>query len=252
MNRLVPIAAAALLFGATVVPACTTNVSVFSEGTGGTVITTTEDGGGGSSSTTSTGTGGSTSTSSTGTGGSTSTSSTGTGGSTSTSTSGTGGGGGTGPDCPHDICDEGGPLTEACDPCVGQICSQDPFCCDNNWDYVCVSEVWSICQIDCAPNLIDCTSQYSGGTAGYYLCAQTAEICDFGFNNATNSCDTVCQTHGGECLGMFNNQGQCGHSQTNYGCNYTGFSTAICVCTRGCGGNPPCGNGQTCQNGNCV
>ncbi|MBW2454071.1 MAG: hypothetical protein JRI68_06160, partial [Deltaproteobacteria bacterium] len=241
MNRLVPLAVTALLFGATVAPACTSNVSVFSDGTGGTVVTTTATSGtGGSTSTSSNGTGGSTSTSSNGTGG-TSTSSTGTGGGTSTSTSGTGGGGGT--VCPHDICDEGGPLSGDCDPCVGQICGQDPFCCDNNWDYVCVSEVWSICQIDCAPNLIDCTSQYSGGTAGFYLCAQTAEICDFGFNNSTDSCDTVCQSHGGECLGMFNNNGQCGHSQTNYGCGYTGFSTAICVCSRGCGGNPPCGNG---------
>ncbi len=74
---------------------------------------------------------------------------------------------------------------------------------------------------------------------------------DFGFNNSQVSCGTVCQTHGGECLGMFNNNGDCGHSQNTYGCDAVGFQTAICVCTRGCGGNPPCGNGQTCVNGNC-
>ena len=239
MNRFVPLAVASLLFGVTVAPACSTDTRLFGEG-----------GTGGGTSTSTSGTGGSSSTSTSGTGGGTSTSTSGTGGGTSTSTSGTGGGGGA-PNCPHDFCDEGGSLSVECDPCVAQICGQDPFCCDTNWDNVCVSEVWSICQFDCAPNLIDCDSQYSGGTVGYYLCAQTADICDFGFNNGQVSCGTVCQTHGGECLGMFNNNGECGHSQTNYGCGSVGFQTSICVCTRGCGGNPPCGNGQTCVNGSC-
>ena len=117
---------------------------------------------------------------------------------------------------------------------------------------MCVAEVWSICQIDCAPNLVQCEVQYSGGTQGVYLCMQTPDICDFGFNNSQASCAKVCADHGGECQAMFNNQNQCGHSQQNYGCDYVGFQTAICVCSRGCGGGPPCGNGQVCENGQCI
>jgi hypothetical protein len=59
------------------------------------------------------------------------------------------------PACPHDICAIGAKLTastgttEACDPCVDQICAKDPFCCNGGylsyystepeWDAKCVA-----------------------------------------------------------------------------------------------------------------
>jgi len=56
-------------------------------------------------------------------------------------------GGGT---CSHDICISGVALVSGCDPCVTQICAVDPFCCDNSWDSLCISEVETVCgQANC-------------------------------------------------------------------------------------------------------
>jgi hypothetical protein len=151
--------------------------------------------------------------------------------------------------CAHDICDQGASLEPSCDPCVGQICQRDPFCCQQDWDEICVSEVFSICSIDCAPNLPSCDSQYMGGP-GYYFCSQTGAICSMGASLNGTTCNEICEDGGGECEGGFNNQGQCGLGQ-NIGCNGSGLNTAICLCSRGCGGGPACPSGQTCNNGQC-
>ncbi|GEM_PF-5059940 len=47
--------------------------------------------------------------------------------------------------CSHSICTMGSKLDKSCDPCVTKICGVDPYCCNNNWDGVCVTEVKSIC-----------------------------------------------------------------------------------------------------------
>jgi hypothetical protein len=66
----------------------------------------------------------------------------GSGGGSSGGSSGTGGGGSS---CAHSICASGTKLTSSCDPCAGQICAQDSYCCSTKWDSICVSEVASIC-----------------------------------------------------------------------------------------------------------
>jgi hypothetical protein len=124
-----------------------------------------DEGGGGSSSTSgdggNTGTGGSstsTSTSSTSTSGTSSTSS-------SSSTSGQGGddtgGGGSASssssssssgtnNCAHDVCTTGLNLTMGCgDPCVDTVCLQDSFCCDIEWDLLCVDAAVQFCGANC-------------------------------------------------------------------------------------------------------
>jgi hypothetical protein len=45
-----------------------------------------------------------------------------------------GGGGG----CIHSECDTGAALTASCSPCADAICTADPYCCNNEWDNVCV------------------------------------------------------------------------------------------------------------------
>jgi len=60
-----------------------------------------------------------------------------------------GGGGGGGGSCAHNKCSTGGKLASGCDPCVTQICAQDSYCCTNQWDSTCVSEVSSICGLTC-------------------------------------------------------------------------------------------------------
>jgi hypothetical protein len=51
--------------------------------------------------------------------------------------------------CSHAICSTGGALTPDCDPCAGQVCGQDPYCCSTQWDSICVGEVGSICGQTC-------------------------------------------------------------------------------------------------------
>jgi hypothetical protein len=48
--------------------------------------------------------------------------------------------------CPHSPCRTGAPLTAGCFSEVGSICAADPYCCNNEWDAICVSEVPSGCQ----------------------------------------------------------------------------------------------------------
>jgi hypothetical protein len=182
--------------------------------------------------------GGPSSSSATGGGGATSSSS-----SAVTSTS-------TGPmGCAHAPCDEGATLDPMCDPCVGSICAEDPYCCQTAWDHICVGHMWAICQQDCGMGG-SCDDQYAEGTQGYYLCVQ-GEECLFGFNATLHSCATVCQTHGGECITAYNNNGQCGIGQ-EVGCNSMMLTSGLCECSRGCGGGPACMNGQICMNGQCL
>ena len=57
--------------------------------------------------------------------------------------------GGGGSSCAHSICATGTKLSKTCDACAGNICSQDPYCCNTKWDSQCVSEVSSICGESC-------------------------------------------------------------------------------------------------------
>jgi hypothetical protein len=56
-----------------------------------------------------------------------------------------GGGNNGGANCAHGLCDEGVALAANCDSCVGQVCAQDSFCCDNKWDNLCVDQAKQIC-----------------------------------------------------------------------------------------------------------
>ena len=51
--------------------------------------------------------------------------------------------------CPHDTCTTGDLLDPGCDPCVGEVCAVDPYCCEIGWDAICVGEAESICGKDC-------------------------------------------------------------------------------------------------------
>lgn len=52
--------------------------------------------------------------------------------------------------CAHDVCEEGSNLDPTCeDSCVAEICEVDAFCCNNEWDNLCVDQVKSVCNRDC-------------------------------------------------------------------------------------------------------
>ena len=54
------------------------------------------------------------------------------------------GGGGNG-QCSHSECVSGGALTTSCSTCASDVCNSDAFCCNTNWDGICVQEAESMC-----------------------------------------------------------------------------------------------------------
>jgi hypothetical protein len=42
--------------------------------------------------------------------------------------------------CVHSECEVGAKLTSDCSACASSVCTQDPFCCDNEWDWICTTE----------------------------------------------------------------------------------------------------------------
>ncbi|MBM4358722.1 MAG: hypothetical protein FJ096_11515 [Deltaproteobacteria bacterium] len=85
-------------------------------------------------------------------------------------TCGKGGGGGSGT-CAHDKCVTGVALSCG-DPCVNKVCAEDPYCCDTEWDSVCVGEVNKFCgagtcgSTSSASSSSSTTSSSSGGGGG--------------------------------------------------------------------------------------
>jgi hypothetical protein len=57
--------------------------------------------------------------------------------------------------CTASICTaKATPIGTGCDGrCAASICAVDPFCCNSAWDDICVSEVGSVCHLDCS-NLV--------------------------------------------------------------------------------------------------
>jgi hypothetical protein len=66
------------------------------------------------------------------------------------------------PGCPHGLCELGVPLATTCDPCVARICEVDSFCCEEQWDELCVSAVSSVC------GRTDCLAQQCEQAGGYW------------------------------------------------------------------------------------
>ena len=40
--------------------------------------------------------------------------------------------------CIHDVCATGPKLKSDCSPCATEVCKADSFCCDTEWDQLCV------------------------------------------------------------------------------------------------------------------
>jgi hypothetical protein len=51
--------------------------------------------------------------------------------------------------CAHDLCETGTALNPSCDQCAASICAVDPFCCNFEWDGLCVDEVGFVCGYSC-------------------------------------------------------------------------------------------------------
>jgi len=51
--------------------------------------------------------------------------------------------------CAHDLCEAGEILDPACDDCVESVCAEDGFCCNTEWDDLCVSRAEDTCSLSC-------------------------------------------------------------------------------------------------------
>ncbi len=85
------------------------------------------------------------------------------------------------------------------------------------------------------------------------FCDQTSTECTLRVDVTTVDCATICQAGGGECIAFRNDEpnATCGLGAP-YGCNYTGFTSGICICSRGCGGDAACVTPFVCTNGDCI
>jgi hypothetical protein len=76
--------------------------------------------------------------------------------------------------CGHDVCSIGALLSPNClDPCAGEICAVDPYCCDTSWDALCVEQVRTVCGRATCPD--------SQGACAHGLCWTGSAL--------TTSCD---------------------------------------------------------------
>ncbi len=103
----------------------------------------------------------------------------------------------------------------------------------------------------CNGSSCTCEEQYPLGGDVLIQCGGTANQCELQVDTSTTSCADICAAGGGECLGYWDNTGNCGHS-TPGTCADVVWATAICRCSRGCGGGAACVLPFTCQAGDCV
>ncbi|RLB58377.1 MAG: hypothetical protein DRI90_16820 [Deltaproteobacteria bacterium] len=119
------------------------------------------------------------------------------------------GGGG----CAHGPCATGDALVASCSPCVGAICANDPFCCNQNggsWDQYCV---------DAVATTTECSTENCGGgsTCVHSPCVAGGML--------TPGCD------GGDCVtNVCNNDSFCCDTEWDSICVSAAESETACSC----------------------
>ncbi len=86
----------------------------------------------------------------------------------------------TAPACGHSVCQTGATLDPSCaDDCAGRLCEVDPYCCEFAWDDLCVDQVVTVCERDCADEPICGHSPCAEGDVLHRECGFCEErICD--------------------------------------------------------------------------
>lgn len=100
----------------------------------------------------------------------------------------------------HSTCKTGAALETGCDPCVTAVCKADPYCCDNEWDEICVGTVLTECaqvQCDtslgsCAHSVCDSGEELSAGCDTPVSPSCTTAICNVDPYCCTTEWDSVC------------------------------------------------------------
>lgn len=92
--------------------------------------------------------------------------------------------------CAHPIDEIGTLLDPTCDSCVEQICAEDAYCCQENWDQQCVNEVSTIC----TERFIFATSSMSTAGGNFVDWANTI-VSGGAFTDGLAAGDAICQKH---------------------------------------------------------
>lgn len=123
------------------------------------------------------------------------------------------GGGGDGGDCSHDQCEVGTPLSEFCNPCTSAICADDPFCCQTEWDHVCVGQVDTVCGGDCDDDDEGCTHSECelGGPLADGCSPCASDVCDDDAFCCNTDWDGLCVEMAQELCPDLCHPGGCGH-----------------------------------------
>jgi V8-like Glu-specific endopeptidase len=98
----------------------------------------------------------------------------------------------TGPSCPpsDESCYEtGGPGCEDVD-CCNTICAQDPFCCNNSWDSICVNQAINQCFGCGHPNAGSCCEANGSPYCENFECCKA--VCAFDPFCCNNTWDSIC------------------------------------------------------------
>ncbi|MBW2527973.1 MAG: hypothetical protein JRI23_27580 [Deltaproteobacteria bacterium] len=120
-------------------------------------------------------------------------------------------------------------------PCGGELCngsSSSPAC-----EGVCDS----------------CNTLYAGHGSVQEVCSDVYDECVLRATTSSVSCREICESGGGECLGVRDNVNNTSCVETGgpISCDATGANSIICTCSHGCGTNPPCTQPDTCSSGTC-
>ena len=113
--------------------------------------------------------------------------------------------------CSHSVCSEGPPLSTGCFADVANICSFDPYCCNNWWDGWCVAEVASGCNADPAPSSCGTANEYESLTLSCPVGQRIADVRFASYGLPAGQCGsfsaTSCHasssvaTIGSQCIG---------------------------------------------------
>lgn len=94
--------------------------------------------------------------------------------------------------CEHGLCETGGPLDVACNPCAADICAIDPGCCSGAWDATCVAEIETLCPgVTCLQGSDKCVDAVTVPVVNQERITMIGDL--------TNMTNNGCESSGGSC-----------------------------------------------------
>ena len=154
--------------------------------------------------------------------------------------------------CLHAECEMGHLLQATCSSCATSICAADPFCCETQWDSICVGEAETICGMDCPAF---CGDQTCDPDEDAMSCDLDCPTCGDGICHETevDTCPDDCAFVGcgdGTCdVDLDESCGTCPEDCGDCVCGDTSCDPGECAscqvdCPDGCICHDPCETGE--------